>query len=106
MFSFAENSCFRNHERYTLCGIHHTESHEGRWQDCLKCRKELKTEMYVYFGTNEFNFEVLENPPKYKPTHCISCGEVIVLSDGGYSSTYKGYQCWRCTFSKSTKQDE
>ncbi len=29
MFSYARNSCLRNHRRYTLCGYHHTEGHEG-----------------------------------------------------------------------------
>lgn len=42
--------------------------------------------MYVYYVTNEYNFEKLEDPPENKPTHCSRCGAVIVLSEGGYST--------------------
>lgn len=54
-------------------------------------------EMYVYYGTNEYNFEKLENPPEYEPTKCSQCGAVIVLSEGGYSMKRGGYFCARCT---------
>ncbi len=46
--------------------------------------------MYVYYGTNEYNFDVLENPPKYEPTKCAACGGVIRSADGGYSSSLEG----------------
>ena len=85
MFSYARNSCYRNHARYTLCGSHYHEGHEGKWQDCLKCRTEIKTEMYVWYGTNEFNFEKLPNPPSFEPTHCSTCSKVIRLGEEGYS---------------------
>ena len=54
--------------------------------------------MYVYYGTNEYNFERLENPPAYDPTKCSRCGVVIVLSEGGYSQRGKEYLCDRCTY--------
>jgi len=97
LFSFARNSCYRNHSRYTLCGYHYNEGHAGDWQTCPQCRKDFETEMYVYYGTNEYNFEKLKNPPKYKPTHCARCGRVIVLSEGGYSFGSEGYLCGRCS---------
>jgi hypothetical protein len=53
--------------------------------------------MYVYYGTNEYNFEVLENPPAYEPTKCRECGAVIVLGEGGYSHSKDGYRCGKCT---------
>ena len=56
--------------------------------------------MYVYYGTNEYNFEVLENPPDYEPTHCSSCGRVISLAEDGYSYSRDGYLCGRCTAAK------
>jgi len=96
LFSYARNSCWRNHDRYTLCGGHANEGHPGHWKDCKQCRDDIETEMYVYFGTNEYNFEVLENPPKFKPTKCAKCKKVIVLSDGGYSYGRGGYQCGDC----------
>ena len=97
LFSYARNSCHRNHRRYTLCGMHHGEGHEGDWKTCAQCREMMEPEMYVYHGTNEYNFEVLPNPPAYKPTHCGTCGRVIVLSEGGYSCGAGGYRCMKCT---------
>jgi hypothetical protein len=99
VFSYARNSCYRNHSRYTLCGYHYNEGHSGDWRSCAKCRKDFEheLEMYVYYGTNEYNFEKLENPPKYKPTHCSRCGAVIVLSEGGYSTQGGKHFCGECT---------
>ena len=96
-FSYARNSCSRNHSRYTLCGYHHTEEHPGDWKDCPKCRKSFKTEMYVFYGTNEFNFQKLENPPAYLPTKCTRCGVVISLGYDGYSTKGNEYWCEECT---------
>lgn len=104
MFSYANNSCSRNHRRYTLCNYHFNEGHAGDWKDCLKCREGFETEMYVYYGTNEYNFDVLPDPPAYEPTKCADCGKVIVLGDGGYSFGSGGYRCDRCT-AKSMRED-
>jgi len=97
LFSYARNSCSRNHRRYTLCGYHFNEGHPGDWKDCPKCRDSFEAEMYVYYGTNEYNFEVLPNPPAYDPTKCSDCGKMIVLGDGGYSTLGDDYWCDRCT---------
>ena len=106
LFSFARNSCSRNHRRYTLCGHHFDEHHPGHWQDCPKCRAGTEPEMYAYYGTNEYNFEVLESPPSYEPTHCSSCGRTIVLADGGYSYSGDGYLCGTCTIAKFPGLDD
>ncbi len=100
LFSYARNSCSRNHRRYTLCAHHFNEEHEGRWQDCAKCRDDIEPEMYVYYGTNEYNFEVLADPPPYEATRCAACNAVIVLADGGYSHGREGYLCSACTAAK------
>lgn len=97
VFSYARNSCHRNHRRFTLCGYHHAEGHRGHWKVCRTCRAAFETEIYVYYGTNEYNFQKLENPPAYEPTRCSRCGVVIVLSAGGYSMTGDGYRCEDCT---------
>ena len=96
MFSYAHNSCHRNHDRYTLCSYHYHEGHAGRWQDCAKCRESFETEIYVYYGTNEYNFEKLENPPAYEPTHCAQCGKVISLGYDGYMQSGDKYYCQKC----------
>lgn len=97
LFSYARNSCSRNHRRFTLCGFHHAEGHTGRWQDCAQCRDAFETETYVHYGNNEYNFETLPNPPAYDPTHCHQCGRVIPLGEGGYSVAGGDYYCGRCT---------
>lgn len=97
MFSYARNSCHRNHRRMTLCAYHHGEEHADKWQDCPKCRKDFDTETYVDLGTNDYNFEKLVNPPTYEPTRCAGCNVVIKLSEGGYSQGPKGTLCGKCT---------
>lgn len=98
LFSYARNSCDRNHRRYTLCGFHHTEEHPGRWTECTRCREDIaETEMYVWYGTNAYNFETLQNPPSYEPTRCSKCGKVIKLGEDGYSTLGDKYFCEACT---------
>jgi hypothetical protein len=96
LFSYARNSCHRNHNRFTLCAYHFNEGHEGRWQDCPKCRESFQTEMYVWYGTNEYNFEKLTDPPTYEPTHCKQCGTVIKLGEDGYMIKGGEYFCQAC----------
>jgi len=98
MFSYARNSCWRNHDRYTLCAYHYHEGHTGAWQTCKTCRESFETEDYVDMATNEYNFEKLQNPPSYKPTKCAECGKVIIRAHGGYSIVpNKGYVCGACS---------
>ena len=96
LFSYAQNSCARNHRRYTLCAFHFGEGHKGHWQDCELCRKSFGTEIFVWYGTNEHNFEKLKNPPHFEPTLCDRCGVVIKLGTDGYSVGPKGKLCERC----------
>ena len=98
LFSYARNSCYRNHRRYTLCGYHYAEDHAGDWKTCPECRDDMETEMYVYYGTTEYNFEKLENPPEYEPTRCAKCNAVIALGEDGYSILRGDYFCARCTY--------
>jgi len=96
LFSYARNSCYRNHDRYTLCSHHYHEGHKGDWKECRKCREGFETEMYVWYGTNEYNFEKLANPPKYKPTKCAKCKRIIRLGEDGYSQIGERYLCLKC----------
>lgn len=101
LFSYARNSCSRNHRRYTLCGYHAAEEHSGRWTNCRECREGFETEMYVWYGTNAYNFEKLKNPPAYEPTRCGGCGEVISLGEDGYTEADGKYWCVTCVPSSS-----
>jgi len=97
LFSYAHNSCHRNHSRYTLCAWHYNEGHKGAWQECQECLEGVETEMYVWYGTNEYNFVKLENPPAYKPTKCAKCKRVIKLGEDGYSMKGGKYYCYECS---------
>jgi hypothetical protein len=73
----------------------------GRQKDTTKRQKTrsqlTNTEIYVYYGTNEYNFEKLLNPPTFEPTHCASCGKVISLGYDGYMQSGQDYFCRRCS---------
>ncbi len=98
LFSFARNSCSHNHARFTLCGYHHAEGHPGTWQTCQMCRASFETEMYVWYGTNVYNFERLPHPPAYQPTRCGACDTVIRLGEDSYRRAPNGkYYCVMCT---------
>lgn len=96
LFSYARNSCHRNHSRYTLCAYHHNEGHAGNWKDCEACRNSFETEMYVWYGTNDYNFGKLPNPPTFEPTTCSKCGIVIKLGTDGFTQCGEGYWCEKC----------
>ncbi len=97
LFSYARDSCSRNHRRLTLCGFHFTEEHKGKWQTCKKCRKEFEPELVAYYGTNEYNFEKLADPPAFEPTRCDGCGAVISLANDGYTQSGGKTFCMSCT---------
>ena len=97
MFSYARNSCHRNHDRYTLCSYHYHERHAGAdWRACAKCRASFDTEDYVDMATNEYNFVKLANPPKFAPTKCAKCKAIIKRAEGGYSIKGKEFFCMKC----------
>ncbi len=96
MFSFSNISCSRNHQRYTLCGYHHTAGHSGNWQDCQKCKDNFGAEMYSYYATNDYNNAPLENPPKFDPTYCSKCNKIIKLGYEPYSQMGDAYTCNKC----------
>jgi hypothetical protein len=86
---------------FTICGLHGNERHEGRWQDCAQCRENGPLEMYVDWATNEYNFEKLENPPPFEPTHCGGCGVVIRLAKDSFSMREGKYFCEACNTRES-----
>lgn len=96
LFSYEANSCNRNHRRGTICGIHHIDGHDGKWQDCQKCKDNYSVEMYVYFGMSGYNFETLANPPSYPPIHCQKCSKIIRLGFDDCDLSNEGYFCDKC----------
>jgi hypothetical protein len=105
-FSYERNSCFRNHTMHTICGVHHFQEHQGRWQDCSECRERDPLELFVHLATNEYNFEKLENPPSFEPTYCSACGVPVRLSRDGYKMDSKGITCLACDEAQHPGQSE
>jgi hypothetical protein len=103
LFSYARNSCARNHGRLTLCAFHHNEGHADDWNECARCRESFETEMYVWYGTNEYNFDKLPNPPSYAPTKCSKCGAVIKLGTEGFTQRGAEYLCEPCSEKEMAK---
>jgi hypothetical protein len=98
LFTYAHNSCWRNHDRYTVCAFHHHEKHLGTWQTCLRCKNSFDTEDYVDMVTNKYNFEKLKNPPSFKPTKCVLCHKTIVRAEEGFTIVpKKGFVCEKCS---------
>lgn len=98
MFSYARTSCHRNHRKQTLCSAHCAEGHEGHWTECKKCRDMISTTAeYVWYATNEYNFEKLQNPPAYDPIRCSKCDCMIRIGEDGYSVSSGKYSCARCS---------
>jgi hypothetical protein len=95
-FSYGTISCHRNHNRYTLCSHHFHEAHKGHWQNCEECKTNMNTEMYVWFGTNEFNFEKLKVIPSYEPTKCYKCQRIIKLGTEPHAVLKDQYTCFHC----------
>ena len=97
MFSYARNSCARNHDRYTLCAHHYHEGHQGDWLECQDCRNDFDIEDYVWYGTNKYNFIKLKNPPKFEPTRCARCNCIISRGEDAYCIKPNGkYFCEKC----------
>lgn len=104
MFSCARNSCYRNHDRYTLCAYHKNNEHNGEWQNCEKCKKDIDTEMYVWYGTNDYNLEKLKDPFKFKPTQSSQCGIIIKRGYEGCTGLPNGkFLCDTCGTSQFTE---
>ena len=61
-----------------------------------KCKNAFETEMYVYYATNEYNFEKLENPPEFEPTRCADCNCIISLGEDAYTVNGNEYLCEHC----------
>lgn len=92
IFSYARNSCYRNHDRYTLCSYHFHEKHDGKWQQCKKCKGDFDLPNYVDMGTNEYNFEVLQNPEKLTVS-CVNCDFTADTVSAFAVQTSNGYYC-------------
>lgn len=61
LMSYATNSCYRNHHRYTICHDHYSAGHPGKWQDCHPC-SHVEEVLYIWRATNNYNYEKLDIP--------------------------------------------
>ncbi|KAF9476776.1 hypothetical protein BDN70DRAFT_897055 [Pholiota conissans] len=87
MFSYSNESCSRNHDRYTSCCYHHNEGHDGDWKTCEDCEDDHEEEMRAWYGTNNCNFldDLHPDPPSFTPKKCSQCNKMIKLNSEAYS---------------------
>lgn len=98
-FSYAADSCYRNHDRYTLCSFHYHENHQGKWQNCKKCKDNFDLPNYVDYATNDANFEKLENTP----TVTIKCVSYEFTSNSMQEFAFQTSNGFYCTKTKCQK---
>jgi hypothetical protein len=90
-------SCYLKHASYTVCAAHHSSDHKGKWQECKKCEKSWDMANYVWYATNENNFETLANPPEVPETRCIGCKVLLDLEYDCIVGTKDGKMCLECS---------
>ena len=101
-FTYSRVSCYRNHDRYTVCSSHATEHPQETcdWRECAKCTVYFaEVESYVGMGTSNCNFaEDNWDPPTFELTHCSRCHRVIKLNAEGHTRLPTGgFECERCS---------
>ena len=89
---------------YTVCAAHYHEGHSGHWKSCKECAELWEKEDYVWYATNEYNFEKLENPPEYEPTRCSGCNKILdLINEVVISGSNKKKYCLKCEMKKESK---
>lgn len=102
--SFSRVSCYRNHDRYTLCAHHKNEGHAADidWPNCFECRSDYDcVETYVGYGTSNCNFaeDHLDAVPTFEYSYCCRCGCLIKVNWDGYSRHVDGKKvCSNCEY--------
>ncbi|TRM63533.1 hypothetical protein BD626DRAFT_494599 [Schizophyllum amplum] len=100
-FTFGNNSCSRNHDRYTRCCYHFNEGHPGKDPlACAKCSSQHDAEHIAWYMANNYNFQediLRANPPSFEPKCCTSCGKQVKQNAEAVSFGGDGLQCGPCT---------
>ena len=78
LMSYSRDHCRRSHSKYTRCGQHKGENHEGDWRECQQC-----ADMYPAEGgsrkfslTNGFNMTPA-------PESCLPKGSMLTYKCSG-----------------------
>eukprot|EP01029_Cantina_marsupialis_P004273 TRINITY_DN1430_c0_g2_i4.p1 TRINITY_DN1430_c0_g2~~TRINITY_DN1430_c0_g2_i4.p1 ORF type:complete len:252 (-),score=47.48 TRINITY_DN1430_c0_g2_i4:595-1350(-) len=105
MFSRSRDFCIRNHSRYTLCGYHYGEDHDGDWRECAKCIEEHGCGKAIsWYGTNGWNCTpMLEKDIKKDDMlteKCVGCEKRIMTGWEAHSPSVGGVSCQMCMFSR------
>ena len=103
LFSYSREHCSRNHRRYSNCAYHYGEGHEGKWQECERCKEDLTSclsdgsvnyDWAVRAGNHpdhpyRFNFSEdalqFDWEKEVKYPSCSSCGKDIDTWMDGYT---------------------
>ncbi|KZW00908.1 hypothetical protein EXIGLDRAFT_830354 [Exidia glandulosa HHB12029] len=99
-FSYGNDSCARNHDRYTRCCYHYNERHPGSDSvSCDQCSNSHDAEIEAWYMTNNFNFQddiERATPPSFQPAQCSKCQRPMKLNCEAHSYGRDGHECQRC----------
>ena len=102
MFSYSRKHCIRSHRKYTMCGTHCSESHEGDWRTCEACATFAFEGAGVrsWYTTNGYNFTpglfAAYSTGSSITDQCSRCQGRIATGFEGYSSSGQGLCCESC----------
>lgn len=101
LMSFSRDFCSRSHGRYTRCGFHTNEGHEGDWRTCDQCDAERTPGVVCWYETNGYNFTpgVRRERGALYTQACTSCGKRIHTGMEEFSFGARGVQCGPCLMS-------
>ena len=103
MFSYSRQYCNRSHRRYTMCGYHHNEGHDGDdWRTCEECKTGMMDDgARSWYSTNGYNFTpgFFSAYPKGSmiTAECGQCkGRMATGFEGHSYNPGVGTVCMRC----------
>lgn len=99
LMSYSRAFCSRSHRRYTRCGFHAEEGHEGDWRACERCASEGARGVVDWHASNGYNFTPGPRPQGMLYTEqCVRCGVRIATGweASGFGGSVRGTQCGKC----------
>ncbi|CAG9461830.1 unnamed protein product [Pedinophyceae sp. YPF-701] len=112
LMSYSREFCHRSHERYTICGTHHSDrNHRGDqdWRTCGVCEADFAGQIpgtRLWYSTNGYNFvpglEAQYPKGSFITTECCECRRRLYLGTESYSAKAGNgvflYSCDACSF--------
>ncbi|MBI4864626.1 MAG: hypothetical protein HY815_30880 [Candidatus Riflebacteria bacterium] len=95
-YSDPVDCCSRSHDRYTLCGYHHSVGHDGDWVSCRECWDAFPSDLYACFAENRFNLPSEVPLVVGQLSRCDACGREVSLLAESFWAVSGELICSRC----------